>query len=217
MSYKIKEIYYSLQGEGFHAGRKSVFCRFNSCNLWSGKEKDRDKAICKFCDTNFLGTDGLNGAEFDLAVDVASVIARVWKENVFDSKEKPYVVFTGGEPLLQLDNELILAVKDYDFEVAVETNGTLAAPSGIDWLTVSPKAGAKYEQRSGHELKLVFPQAELDPSDLESSDFEHFYLSPMEVSDKQESLENIAKVVSFCEKNPRWKVSLQFHKLLGMP
>lgn len=216
MSYKIKEIYCSLQGEGFHAGRKSIFCRFSNCNLWSGLEEDRVKAICNFCDTDFVGTNGVNGGVYETAAGLAIKIQEIWQQESSNSYEKPFLVITGGEPLLQLDQELVDQIKNLSFEIALETNGTMLAPKGIDWITVSPKAGAKQKQISGNELKLVFPQ-KLEPKSFENLAFEHFYISPKEVPDREECFNNIRAAIAFCENNPKWELSLQYHKLLGLP
>lgn len=216
MSYKVKEIYYSLQGEGYYTGRESVFCRFSNCNLWSGLEKDRTKALCDFCDTDFHGTDGANGGVYEKPQELAGLIQKVWQKNAPSSSASPFVVLTGGEPLLQLDAALIEKIKALSFDIALETNGTILAPAGIDWITVSPKAGAKQRQISGNELKLVFPQ-KVEPRSFEHLAFQHFYLSPMEVRDKEQSLKNIQAAIAYCESNPRWKISLQYHKLVGLP
>lgn len=210
MAYKIKEIYYTLQGEGSHTGRPAVFCRFSGCNLWSGREEDRHKAICQFCDTDFWGMDGVNGGSYD-ALELAALVAKVWGDT---TKGKPYVVCTGGEPLLQLDSLLIQAFHQYGIEVGVETNGTQAAPNGLDWVCVSPKAGAELKMVSGDELKLVFPQPGAWPSDFESLDFRFFYLQPM---DGPAVAENTKAAISFCKENPKWRLSIQTHKLLNIP
>lgn len=210
MGYAVKELFKTLQGEGAQAGRAAVFCRFAGCNLWSGREEDRPKAICQFCDTDFIGTDGEGGGKFRDAVELASAIAGTW--GVKESNR--YVVFTGGEPLLQIDAELIDAVHGYGFEIAIETNGTIEPPPGIDWICVSPKAGASFNLKSGNELKLVYPQADLLPDDLPDVAFEHYFLQPM---DGPTQLENIAAVTAFCLENPRWRLSLQTHKMIGIP
>lgn len=209
--YAVKEIYDTIQGEGAYCGRQAVFCRFAGCNLWSGKEEDRATAICQFCDTDFVGTNGENGGKFD-AVEIAQVIDTVWSRSCVDTQNK-FVVFTGGEPLLQLDEELINCVKGRGFYVAVETNGTCAVPSGIDWICVSPKANAELKLKSGHELKLVFPQPTLLPSDVEGLDFDRFFLQPM---DGPNADENTKLAKDYCTSNPRWELSLQMHKLLGI-
>jgi len=210
MTYSVKEIFYTLQGEGVRAGRPAVFCRFAGCNLWTGLERDREAAICKFCDTDFVGTDGRQGGKFTSAVQLAYKIASLWPQE----KAFRYVVLTGGEPLLQLDPALIDALHAQDFEIAVETNGTIPAPLGIDWLCVSPKAGAPLQQHFGDELKLVYPQNGLPPQSLEDLPFRHFLLQPM---DSPRQAQNIQAAIAFCQENPRWRVSLQLHKLLGIP
>ena len=209
MSYSVKEIYFTLQGEGAHTGRAAVFCRFSGCNLWTGRESDRAKAICQFCDTDFVGTDGPGGGKFKTPESLASAIAETWPGG-----GKPYVVFTGGEPLLQLDDGLIQSVHEEGFEVAVETNGTIEAPQGIDWICVSPKAGSDTIQRSGNELKLVYPQPTLLPELVSDWDFEHYFLQPMDCETTQE---NVVAAVEYCLKNPKWRLSLQTHKYLGIP
>ena len=210
MSYAVKEIFYTLQGEGTHAGRPAVFCRFSGCNLWSGRESDRASAICKFCDTAFVGTDGDGGGRFATAEDLASAIAGKWP---LDSKDGRFVVCTGGEPLLQLDEQVLNALHRIGFEVAVETNGSIEALPGIDWICVSPKSGAPLRQRSGHELKLVFPQTGLDPADLENLDFGRFYLQPM---DGTAIKSNTSGAVAYCLAHPKWRLSVQTHKSLGL-
>jgi 7-carboxy-7-deazaguanine synthase (Cx14CxxC type) len=210
--YSIKEIFYTLQGEGAQSGRASVFCRFTGCNLWSGREEDRSKAICQFCDTDFLGTDGINGGVFGSPRDLAIAIKGQWR-GAADSVATPFVVFTGGEPLLQIDGPLIDAMHDVGFEVAVETNGTIPAPSGIDWVCVSPKAGAALRQIEGHELKVVIPQGGLDLAALEGMSFQHFYVQPMDGSDYEE---NCRRAVKFCLDRPKWRISTQVHKHLAI-
>lgn len=210
MSYAVKELFKTLQGEGAQAGRAAVFCRFAGCNLWSGREEDRHKAICQFCDTDFIGTNGDGGGKFRDASELASAITRTWGSG----QTRRYVVFTGGEPLLQVDAALIAAVHGQGFEIAIETNGTIEPPEGIDWICVSPKAGAPFNLRSGSELKLVYPQSALLPDDLPDLDFEHYFLQPM---DGPAQLENIAAVAAFCLENPRWRLSLQTHKMIGIP
>lgn len=213
MSYSIKEIFYTLQGEGAQAGRAAIFCRFSGCNLWTGREGDRANAVCQFCDTDFVGVDGTNGGKFDSAEAVAAAVDREWPaENA--SQGRKFVVCTGGEPLLQLDSALIDALHALDFEIAVETNGTVAAPAGIDWICVSPKAGAPLIQRSGHELKLVFPQLELKPNEVEGLAFENFFLQPM---DGPNRILNTDLAVKYCMEHPKWRLSLQTHKFLGIP
>ncbi len=210
MSYSVKEIFYTLQGEGANAGRAAVFCRFAGCNLWSGREPDRDSAVCRFCDTDFVGTDGSGGGKFDDAPTLAHRVASFWPDS---STGRPFVVVTGGEPLLQLDNALIDALHDVGFEIAVETNGTLAAPPGIDWLCVSPKADADWRQRAGNELKVVWPQAGLELATLEQSSFAHYFLQPM---DGPARAANTAACVAACLLRPKWKLSLQTHKIIGI-
>jgi 7-carboxy-7-deazaguanine synthase len=212
MPYLIKEIYYTLQGEGVHAGRPAVFCRFSGCNLWNGREEDRGTALCQFCDTDFTGTDGLGGGSYSTADELAHFIDGLWPSNA--GSEPPYVVCTGGEPLLQLDSSLIYTLHAAGMVVAVETNGTLPAPEGIDWLCVSPKANAKLRLRSGHELKLVYPQDGADPSHYASLDFIHFLLQPRD-GPLREIHTRLA--VKYCLNHPQWRLSLQTHKLLGLP
>ena len=210
MSYFVKEIFYSIQGEGFYTGRPAVFCRFAGCNLWSGKEADRQKAICKWCDTDFVGCDGEEGGEFKTVVDLADRIAKLWpQKNV--SSVRPFVVFTGGEPLLQLDVRLIAALHEKGFEIAVETNGTILPPAGIDWICVSPKANAELLLRSGNELKLVFPQEGTGPEKYAMMDFQHFFLQPM---DSPDSEKNTKLALEYVKSHPQWRLSLQVHKIL---
>ena len=209
--YKIKEIYYTLQGEGAHTGRPAVFCRFTGCNLWSGREQDRAKAICQFCDTDFWGTDGVNGGKYASAQAVVEAVAAQWPNM---DEGIPYVVCTGGEPLLQLDQALVDAFHQIGFEVAIETNGTQVPPEGIDWICVSPKAGADLILTKGQELKLVFPQPSAMPEQFESLDFDNFYLQPM---DGPKGVENTKLTVEYCLANPKWQMSLQSHKLLNIP
>lgn len=213
MSYAVKEIYYTLQGEGAQAGRPAVFLRFAGCNLWSGREEDRASAVCRFCDTDFVGTDGPGGGRFSAAVDLARAAARLWPQAA-GPQSKPFVVVTGGEPLLQLDQDLLDALHAEGFEVAVETNGTLRPPPGIDWLCVSPKAGAPLVVTRGDELKLVYPQEGIDPARFEELDFRHFFLQPMDGPDRERNTE---LAVRYCLEHPRWRLSLQTHKLLGIP
>ncbi len=208
--YKVKEIYYTLQGEGAHAGRPAVFCRFTGCNLWSGREEDRSKAVCQFCDTDFWGMDGENGGKYN-ADNLAKKLCEIWGDM---EKGKPYVVCTGGEPLLQLDEKLIDAFHQVGFEVAVETNGTCEAPNGLDWVCMSPKAGTDLIIAKGDELKLVFPQPGVEPQLFEQFDFDHFYIQPMDGSNIEE---NTKMAIEFCLKNPMWRLSLQTHKLLKIP
>jgi 7-carboxy-7-deazaguanine synthase (Cx14CxxC type) len=213
MSYAVKEIFYTLQGEGAQAGRAAVFCRFAGCNLWSGREADRASAICKFCDTEFVGVDGLGGGRFESAEALAAAVASKWPAG---STGNRFVVCTGGEPLLQLDTGLVAALHAERFEIAVETNGTIAAPPGIDWICVSPKAATVLVQRSGDELKLVYPQveAESDPARFEGLGFKHFLLQPMD-GPRREA--NTQLALGYCLEHPRWRLSLQTHKLLGIP
>jgi len=209
MSFSVKEIYLTLQGEGFHTGKHAVFCRFTGCNLWTGLEKDRNKAICTFCDTDFVGTDGLNGAKYSSAELLADKIDELWQK---DLKDK-LVVFTGGEPLLQLNKKLIDLLHSKKFKVAVETNGTIIPPENIDWICVSPKKGAKFKLKHGDELKLVYPQDDFSPKLFENFDFEHFFLQPMDGKNLQR---NILQSVSYCIENPLWRLSLQTHKIMGI-
>lgn len=211
MSYAVKEVFYTLQGEGTHAGRPAVFCRFAGCNLWSGREQDRATAACKFCDTDFVGLDGQLGGRYPTPFALAEAIASQWPTTIARSR---FVVLTGGEPLLQVDEPLLAALHSSGFEVAVETNGTLPIPPGIDWVCVSPKAGAELIATAGDELKLVFPQAGADPAQFAPLRFAHHYLQPM---DGPQRIENTNLAIEFCLKNPQWKLSLQTHKLLGIP
>jgi 7-carboxy-7-deazaguanine synthase len=212
MSYAVKEIFYTLQGEGAQAGRAAVFCRFAGCNLWSGRESDRTSAICQFCDTQFVGVDGEGGGRFEIADDLAAAIAGKWPGHGTDGRR--FVVCTGGEPLLQLDRVLIDALHERDFEVAVETNGTVEAPAGIDWICVSPKAGAPLVQKTGDELKLVFPQVNARPEEFEGLEFQNFFLQPM---DGPERVANTDFTVRYCLEHPQWRLSLQTHKIVGIP
>jgi len=213
VAYTVKEIYYTLQGEGARTGRAAVFCRFAGCNLWSGREEDRADAACWFCDTDFVGTDGPGGGRFASASELAVAIAACWRDAVAGEAGAPYVVFTGGEPLLQLDEPAVTACHEAGFEVAVETNGTIAPPPGIDWLTVSPKPSSTLVVKRGSELKLVYPHA-VEPEGLAGLEFEVFYLQPL---DGPARAENTARVLDYCRRHPRWRVSLQTHKLLGIP
>ncbi len=210
MSYAVKEIFYTLQGEGANAGRPAVFCRFAGCNLWSGREEDRAGAVCRFCDTDFVGTDGDGGGKFRHAADLAGAIEAQWPPR---HRERRFVVLTGGEPLLQVDVPLIDALHERGFRIAVESNGTIEPPPGIDWLCISPKAGAPLVVRGGQELKLVFPQPKLDPQQFEGLAFENFYLQPM---DSPAARENTAGAVAYCQQHPQWTLSLQTHKLIGI-
>jgi 7-carboxy-7-deazaguanine synthase len=213
VSYAVKEMYYTLQGEGAHAGRAAVFCRFAGCNLWTGREADRARAVCTFCDTDFVGTDGPGGARFATADAVADAVAAQWPTRADGTR---YVVCTGGEPLLQLDGPLVEAFHARGFEVGVETNGTQPAPAGLDWICVSPKAGAPLVLTAGDELKLVYPQSEPEaqPERFVALPFRHFFLQPM---DGPARVANTAAAVAYCLAHPRWRMSLQTHKLLGIP
>lgn len=211
--YKVKEIFYTLQGEGTRAGRPAVFCRFTSCNLWTGREHDRHRAICQFCDTDFVGTDGIGGGRFGSASDLADAVAKAW-QGESHRRSRPYVVCTGGEPLLQLDEAAVAAFHAEGFEVAIETNGTLPAPPGIDWVCVSPKAGTDLALTAGDDLKLVYPQPGAEPERYEALDFTRFLLQPMDGPDREA---NTAAVVRYCLVNPQWELSLQTHKYLGIP
>ena len=208
MSYRIKEIYFTQQGEGKNTGKNFVFVRFSGCNLWSGKEKNRESAICKFCDTDFYGVDGVNGGIYE-AKELVRVIKSLW---MVDSSPVS-AVLTGGEPLLQLDDELIQELKKEDIYIAIETNGTLLAPDGIDWICMSPKAGTEIKLRSGNEIKVVYPQKDLDPDKFSDLDFKNFFIQPM---DSKELESNVAKSIKFCMDNPKWRLSLQTHKILGI-
>jgi 7-carboxy-7-deazaguanine synthase (Cx14CxxC type) len=212
MSYAVKEIFYTLQGEGAQAGRAAVFCRFSGCNLWSGREEDRRAAVCRFCDTDFVGVNGEGGGKFASGDDLAEAIKQKWPQD--SSLGQRFVVCTGGEPLLQMDEGLIAALHLRGFEIAVETNGSVRAPAGIDWVCVSPKAGAPFVQRSGDELKLVFPQPEADPADFELLSFRHFFLQPMDGPSREA---NTGAAVRYCLAHPKWRLSLQTHKFLGIP
>jgi 7-carboxy-7-deazaguanine synthase (Cx14CxxC type) len=212
MTYSVKEIYYTLQGEGAQAGRAAVFCRFAGCNLWSGLERDRSKAVCQFCDTDFVGTDGPGGGKFDSPQSLARAVGEQWGGGA--GSGRPLVVCTGGEPLLQLDEALIDAFHAEGLEVAVETNGTQSAPVGLDWICVSPKASAPVVLTEGDELKLVYPQEEAPPERFESMGFRHFLLQPMDGPDRQRNTE---LAVDYCKAHPKWRLSLQTHKILGIP
>jgi 7-carboxy-7-deazaguanine synthase (Cx14CxxC type) len=209
VTYSVKEIFYTLQGEGAQAGRAAVFCRLAGCNLWTGREQDRADAVCKFCDTDFVGMDGTKGGRFKSAEDLAEAIDSEWLGN----EGKKLVVVTGGEPLLQLDEELVVAIKRRGFEIAIETNGTLDAPEHIDWICVSPKAGAPLRIKRGNELKLVYPQGELAPTDVAELKFDHFWLQPM---DGPEQIENTRQAIAYCLDHPKWRLSLQTHKMTGI-
>ena len=210
MTYSVKEIYYTLQGEGAQAGRAAVFLRFAGCNLWSGLEKDRKDAVCRFCDTDFVGTDGTGGGKFADAAALFRAVFAAWPGN---ARGKPYVVCTGGEPLLQLDKALISALHDGGFEIGIETNGTLLPPAGIDWICVSPKANAEQKLKHGDELKLVYPQEGAEPERYAGQDFRNFFLQPMDNPDR---VANTQAATEYCLKNPQWRLSLQTHKLIGI-
>jgi 7-carboxy-7-deazaguanine synthase len=212
MSYAVKEIFYTLQGEGAQAGRPAVFCRFSGCNLWSGREEDRATAACRFCDTDFVGVNGSGGGRFASAVELAGAVEEQWPADA-GSTGMRFVVCTGGEPLLQLDAALIDALHVRGFEIAVETNGTVEAPAGIDWLCVSPKAGTRLVQRAGNELKLVFPQDGFEPAEFEDLAFQRFFLQPM---DGPNQILNTERAVRYCLDHPQWRLSLQTHKFLGI-
>jgi 7-carboxy-7-deazaguanine synthase len=226
MSYTVKEIFYTLQGEGAQSGRAAVFCRFSGCNLWSGREEDRSRAVCQFCDTDFVGT-GPDGGRFSRATELADAIDRCWigkggdpahaavssASIASDGAGRKYVVCTGGEPLLQLDEDLIEQLHRHGFEVAVETNGTKPAPASLDWICVSPKAGAPFVQTRGNELKLVYPQENAPPERFAQLDFEHFFLQPM---DGPETALNTERAIEYCLAHPRWRLSIQTHKLVGL-
>jgi 7-carboxy-7-deazaguanine synthase (Cx14CxxC type) len=213
MSYTIKEIFYTLQGEGALAGRPAVFCRFSGCNLWSGREEDRAEAVCNFCDTDFLGTDGPGGGTFSTADALATAVAARWPSTSTPSRRK-LVVCTGGEPLLQMDAPLVDALHELEFEIAVETNGTLEPPDDLDWTCVSPKAGAELTLRSGNELKLVFPQPDLSPESFQDLPFDHLFIQPMDGPDLES---NTAAALRYVLAHPQWRLSLQIHKILGIP
>ena len=208
--YSVKEIYSTLQGEGAQTGRPAIFCRFAGCNLWSGREADRESAVCNFCDTDFVGTDGPGGAKFEDAEALADACLAAWS----GAGGKRFVVLTGGEPMLQVDEKLIAALHARGFEIAIETNGTIAVPRGIDWICVSPKATAPLVQTWGEELKLVFPQTDANPEQFEQFEFRHFFLQPMD-GDAREA--NTIAAIDYCRRHPNWRLSLQTHKLLGIP
>ena len=209
MSYAVKEIFLTLQGEGAHAGRAAVFCRFSGCNLWSGREEDRAAAVCRFCDTDFVGMDGTLGARYATADELADTVAAQWAGTAGNR----YVVLTGGEPLLQVDKAFVDALHARGFEIGIETNGTIEPPDGIDWLCVSPKAAANLLVRKGHELKLVYPQVENDPADFAGLAFERFSLQPM---DGPDVADNTARAIAYCLQHPQWRLSVQTHKTLGI-
>jgi len=214
MTYSVRELYYTLQGEGAHTGRPAVFLRFAGCNLWTGRERDRTRAVCRFCDTDFVGTDGTGGGKFADAGTLAEAVLAAWPAGT-TGMAVPYVVCTGGEPLLQLDMPLLDALHGFGFEVGVETNGTIPAPPGIDWICVSPKADAALQQTSGDELKLVYPQREPEaqPDQFLGLDFSHFFLQPLDDENRER---NTRSAIDYCLRDPRWKLSLQTHKIVGI-
>ena len=212
MSYAVKEIFLTLQGEGARAGRTAVFCRFSGCNLWSGREEDRAVAICRFCDTEFVGLDGEGGGRFANAEALAAAVEACWGEG----RARRYVVLTGGEPLLQVDAALVAALHGRSFEIGVETNGTLAAPEGLDWICVSPKAGTHLALQQGDELKLVHPQPGIDPATFEELEFDHHFLQPMDVPDAAIAAANLSATIDYCLAHPRWRLSIQSHKMIGI-
>jgi 7-carboxy-7-deazaguanine synthase len=211
MTYSVKEIFYTLQGEGANAGTPAVFCRFSGCNLWTGREQDRTQAVCQFCDTDFVGTDGTGGGKFETPQALVERITALWPAQ---DKQHRLVVLTGGEPLLQVDAPLIQALHDAHFRIAVETNGTIAPPAGIDWLCVSPKSDAPLAVERGQELKLVFPQPLVTPERFASLDFDYFFLQP---KDDAQAASNTQAAVAYCQEHPQWRLSLQTHKLIGIP
>ena len=210
MAYAVKEIFKTLQGEGAQAGRAAVFCRFSGCNLWSGREQDRASAQCTFCDTDFVGMDGEGGGRFQSAIDLADAVERAWGAQGGDR----YVVCTGGEPLLQLDDALVAALHERGFTIALETNGTLLPPPGVDWICVSPKGKTQLALKSGNEIKLVYPQVGVDPTAFEGLEFEHFFLQPMDSPARDA---NVQRAIEYCLANPKWRLSLQTHKIIGIP
>jgi 7-carboxy-7-deazaguanine synthase len=209
MTYSIKEIFYTLQGEGAHSGRAAVFLRFAGCNLWSGLERDRNKAICQFCDTDFIGTNGENGGKFESASELAQFAKSIWG----GENGTPYIVCTGGEPLLQLDTNLIDALHNVGFEIAIESNGTIIAPKNIDHICISPKIGSDLIQSNGNELKLVYPQKDCDPAYFAALNFENFFLQPLDDANYQQ---NLLKCIDYCQNFPKWRLSLQTHKIIGI-
>jgi len=214
MAYQVKELFFTLQGEGARTGRASVFCRFAGCNLWSGREEDRAGALCDFCDTDFIGTDGPGGGRFESATALADRIAHTWRAQVTTDSGRPYVVFTGGEPALQMDAALVKACHERHFEIAIETNGTQPLPDGVDWVCVSPKPGPELVIRSGDELKLVYPQTQVRPEQVEDLHFQHRFLQPL---DGAHGAANTQACIAYCRSHPQWRLSLQTHKLLGIP
>jgi 7-carboxy-7-deazaguanine synthase (Cx14CxxC type) len=213
VSYALKEIFPTLQGEGFHTGRAAVFARFAGCNLWSGREVDRATAACRFCDTDFVGVDGQGGGRFTSPEELADTLIRCWQGSAVGGSGQPFVVFTGGEPMLQLDTALISACHQRGLEVAIETNGTLEVPASVDWICVSPKPNSELVQQSGHELKLVFPH-EVTPEMVADLAFEHFFLQPMDGAQREQNTE---ATIAYCRAHPQWRLSLQTHKMLGIP
>ena len=215
MTYSVNEMYFTLQGEGAHTGRPAVFLRFAGCNLWSGRESERASAVCKFCDTEFVGTSGPGGGKFATALELAEAVAALWPDTS-NRHAAPYVVCTGGEPLLQLDDDLIVTLQRLGFEVGVEPNGTLAAPAELDWICVSPKGVSKLVQKSGNELKLVYPQTEPEaqPERFADLDFDYFFLQPLDDTNRQANTE---AAIDYCRRNPQWRLSLQTHKIIGIP
>jgi len=213
MSYRVKEIFYTLQGEGLQTGRPAVFCRFSGCNLWSGKEEERANATCRFCDTDFVGTDGTGGGIYESANDLAQRIALIFPQDSLATPH-PLIVLTGGEPALQADAALVNALHENGFEIAIETNGTLPLPKGIDWITVSPKADTRLVIQQGAELKLVYPQRDVQPDVFEDLGFRYFFLQPEDGPDVKE---NTRRTIEYCFVHPQWRLSLQIHKLLGIP
>jgi 7-carboxy-7-deazaguanine synthase (Cx14CxxC type) len=214
MTYSVKEIFYTLQGEGAQSGRAAVFCRFAGCNLWSGREQDRASAVCKFCDTDFVGTDGTGGGKFETAQDLAQAIASHWPTSAAQGQSgQRFVVLTGGEPLLQVDEALVAALHAQGFFIAVETNGTQPAPEGLDWVCVSPKADAPLAIERGSELKLVFPQDGVDPARFAAMPFAHFYLQPMDGPDRARNTE---LAIAYCQAHPQWRLGVQSHKMIGI-
>ena len=213
MTYAVKELFFTLQGEGANTGRAAVFCRFAGCNLWSGREADRATAVCNFCDTEFVGTDGPGGGKFASPEALGEAVACCWAENAGEGG-RPFVVCTGGEPLLQLDGALVAALHEAGFEIALETNGTLAPPAGLDWICVSPKADAPLALTEGDELKLVYPQEGVDPVRFEGIAFRHFFLQPLDGLAQEV---NTVRTLAYCREHPRWRFSLQTHKMLGIP
>ncbi len=210
MTYSVKEIFYTLQGEGAQSGRAAVFCRFAGCNLWTGREEDRATAVCSFCDTDFVGTDGTGGGKFADADALADVIEKAWEPQ---GRAGRYVVLTGGEPLLQVDEALTTALHARGFTIAVETNGTQPAPPGLDWICVSPKADAEVVLKKGNELKLVYPQVNVDPARFEDLPFEHFFLQPMDGPDR---VANTERAIAYCQQHPQWRLGIQSHKMIGI-